>query len=202
MPVIVIEGPDESGKTTLAKYFVDLLQTLLPDTEVTYARSPVKEHGWNHNLNHHLDRLAEVSNRDLLILDRTPEISEPIYGFLRDDRSEGWLSEVSQWGRHNILLVFCQGPLHLEEPHVDAEGWIIEDSGHRIICNLYEFTYLQLERYISSTGLINFQVAKWDRFKTETQQQTWFQIAWWLAHNFPHQRRQIMETRITVEENE
>ena len=68
--------------------------------------------------------------------------------------------------------------------------------------NLYEYTYLQLERYIAATSLMNLQVVKWDRFKPETQQQTWFQIAFWLAHNFPHFRLPLMEARITVEENE
>ena len=77
--MIVLEGPDNSGKTTLASS----IQAWLGGDYVKVIKSPASistdwKKEWEYWL---LDHWHEEEKEGILyILDRTPEISEPIYG--------------------------------------------------------------------------------------------------------------------------
>ena len=77
--MIVLEGPDNSGKTTLASS----IQNWLGGDYVKVIKSPASistswKEEWEYWL---LDHWHEEEKEGILyILDRTPEISEPIYG--------------------------------------------------------------------------------------------------------------------------
>ena len=77
--MIVLEGPDNSGKTTLASS----IQDWLGEDYVKVIKSPASistdwKEEWEYWL---LDHWHEEEKEGILyILDRTPEISEPIYG--------------------------------------------------------------------------------------------------------------------------
>ncbi len=76
MTAIIIEGPDESGKTTLATallgYFGD---------DAAYVKSPAgRSPEWYHYFDSWVGKVMEDTRKPLWIFDRCPEISELVYG--------------------------------------------------------------------------------------------------------------------------
>ena len=196
MPIIVLEGPDESGKTTLARKLEKELSEAFPGPhDVEYQRSPVKEHGWSDEYNRYLPNLASVSNH-LVIQDRIPEISESIYGYVRGNaRNHGWLFEAGDWFDYSIFIVFCKAPSSLSiSTHNDATGRFIDATSHDLICDLYNYTYQELEKLVVHGRLNHFRVGSYDRLKGSKENQwLWYHLWYWLVHIFPKHRGPIAE---------
>lgn len=191
MPVIVFEGPDSSGKTTFALALKAQLQAsrALGELEVEYQRSPVKQHGWSDTYDHYLYDLANVSRDRLIIQDRVPEISEPVYGTLRGSpRGRGWAVDLYQWLQQDILFIYCKGnPRYLEGLHEDALGNKIQDEEHRRINLLYELTFFNIHRTMLWAHPHNFQAIYYDRHITGDWIHLFRDIAGWLARLVPEQ---------------
>lgn len=189
MPIIVLEGPDESGKTTLAERLHDHFMPVFPPANVEIQRSPVKEHGWSHEYNHYLINLCQVTNH-LVIQDRSPEISESIYGYMRGgSRSHGWLMEAGDWFHQPIFMIFCEGPATLRYEHRDAEGLKV---AHDEINLLYDYTFGLLDNLVNSARLTDFQIAKYNRLD-EDQGFFYWQLCYWLSRQFPRERSGILK---------
>ena len=186
MPIIIVEGPDESGKTTLA---VKLREALDPIIRTEYQRSPVKEFGWTDQYNSYTIDLANVTQNHLVVQDRVPEISEAIYGMTRDEiRTHGWVYEAGPWFHELIFLIFCEGPAQLEKGHKDAQGLNVEPM-HEEICLLYDYTYKLLEATVSLAKMPDFRVWKYDRLSPGSEAETYWEISHWLSTRcFPQYR--------------
>ena len=79
MATIIIEGPDSSGKTTLAHALLGWLGPELGHYVKSPARSIAEwDENWNEWNAQHIDKSHE--SEKIYILDRTPEISELVYG--------------------------------------------------------------------------------------------------------------------------
>lgn len=194
MPIIVLEGPDESGKTHLAQTFKEHFTTALESVHVEVQRSPVKEMGWSDEYNHYLASLSLVTSH-LIIQDRTPEISESIYGHMRGNvRTTGWVYEVGGWFYYPIFMVFCLAPYKLENMHKDAEGLDVKHT-HEQICLLYDYTFEQIDKAANMSRFTDFQVAQYNRFANgPTAFWFYWQIANWLTRMWPHERARILES--------
>ena len=112
--MIVLEGPDNSGKTTLASSF----QNWLGGDYVKVIKSPASistswKEEWEYWL---LDHWHEEEKEGILyILDRTPEISEPIYasiyrgGKIRNKLfAEQWI-KMKEYKDLNFLFCMQEG---------------------------------------------------------------------------------------------
>lgn len=143
MPIIVFEGPDESGKTTLAKLIQQQLQGQ-QEIPVEYQHSPTKEFGWSHEydnyLNNHLDLL---SGPGIHLQDRIPEVSESVYGTIRGGPRASWVEDIHHWAHHEVAFIFCEGPTFLQKENRDVMGKHIGEETHTVINFLYRQTYYQ-----------------------------------------------------------
>lgn len=109
--MIVVEGPDGAGKTTLIEAIVDLLQLPVADRVVgkdTQALVNLK-HWTEANVNRGFQKM---------VYDRHRLISEPIYGpILRDQPQEGfvdldWLvTMMRKFYACKPVLIYCLPPL-------------------------------------------------------------------------------------------
>jgi len=186
MPIIVLEGPDESGKTTLATKLRDTLEPVI-DTE--YQRSPVREHGWSEQYNNYLINQSRAIGH-LLVQDRIPEISESVYGFMRGEpRTHGWVYEAGDWFHQPIFMVFCEGPGILQTTHKDAEGLAI---AHAEVALLYDYTYWLLEQTSIMARMTEFKVVKYNRF-SDDQSEFFWSLLQWLTFCFPHRRVEFVK---------
>ena len=126
--VIVLEGPDGGGKTTLAGEIIEAWRTgKYPKIEsASITKSPAgRETEWKSNYETWVDSHSLKSRvTHLDILDRTPEISEFVYGNVMrgksrlDDPIDVWAGFDEQ-----VLLVFCMG-----EPNQDSDRMVIHQD--------------------------------------------------------------------------
>lgn len=191
MPIIVFEGPDESGKTTFA---LSLYQTLSPvfPGRIMYQRSPMSDHDWSPNYSHYLADQANINGDYLVIQDRVPEIGESTYGIWRGDpRGRGYLYEVYNWMNQEVLMVFCKGFPTLDGYHKDTEGNPLANLDHQAICLLYEQAYFNIRSAMLHGHPHHFRAIKYDR-QSKT---SWLDTAWtirsWLSELFPDDESEI-----------
>jgi hypothetical protein len=183
MPIIAIEGPDESGKTTLAQSLTNLLDGVVP---VDYQRSPVKEHGWSKEYNTYLTRMSDLAHDRLIIQDRVPEISEAVYGnVLRGkSRSRGWAYELYRWINEPIFLIFCSGPYRLKSNHSDVQGNDIGPIEHQIVSAMYDHVCEQLANVVIWSHPHSFEVGMY-WYGSKSWVSLFNQIRRWLIFRFP-----------------
>lgn len=109
--MIILEGPDNSGKSTLA----NAIQTWLGPESCYIIKSPASVSvDWDDNwsswaVDHYYD---EEQDGRLYILDRTPEISEPIYASIYRQgniRNRDFLKEWQSLKQHMdyTQILFC-----------------------------------------------------------------------------------------------
>ena len=192
MPIVLFEGPDGSGKTTFAKALTETLSFLKPE----YRRSPVKEFGWAPNYQTYLADSAAISDHPphLIVQDRTPEISESIYGvgFDRKPRGRGYLYETFRWLQQDIFMVFCRNDEHyLMGQHEDVEGNPLRDRDLQLIQLMYDHTYFQLRSAMLFGQPHTFRVMEHSRFNTRD----WLHVMWainrWLQLIYPDRANEI-----------
>lgn len=166
MPVVVFEGPDEAGKTTLINATAQVLDNVgLPFTVV---KSPAgKERHWEEGWDvwastQGLDKRYEA--RHVFLLDRTPEISEWVYGILRNKtRLPQPLQALSSFKVSPKFLVMCLPRYHLNttEQHFDPFGQDVgfKSAGQHLL-------YSAIDQMFRVTETPSFRYFRWDRFDT------------------------------------
>lgn len=107
--IVILEGPDNSGKTMLARHLQDMIGPY-----ALYLKSPAGVHQeWKDEWNHWVgDVCHSIQPPFTAILDRVPEISEPIYGlmFRGQNRAKNAVNEWVSWNEFRLLLVICEPP--------------------------------------------------------------------------------------------
>lgn len=131
---IVLEGPDASGKSTLATKLGELLR--LP---VYRGIGPVRSE---------LDftsRWMEYCTRDVGVFDRHFCISEPIYNRFFDRGGVFYQAEtIADFFCERPVIIYCQSPSHTLDTHVgtsptDTPEYLTELAvQHARICEAYD----------------------------------------------------------------
>jgi hypothetical protein len=111
--MIIVEGPDGAGKSTLVKW----LNEQIEDSFVTRWNIPPKT-------KRQLDRNLEVSWLLIkcgksIIQDRSPWITEPIYNALKNgtNRKCTWLPYQMQLNSLQPIIIYCRPPYEVIREH-------------------------------------------------------------------------------------
>ena len=147
---IIIEGPDESGKTTLA---IALLGYFYPD--VGLLKSPAgKSPDWYPYFDNWVGRVTTAAAQSILLLDRVPEISEAVYGPIMrgSSRLNSPLGSLLNLPK-NGLVIFCQFPRtrprgDLFEEHTVTGGRIIMPSDQLAIAGAYKIVESFVKQFV------------------------------------------------------
>lgn len=104
--MIILEGPDHSGKSTLA---AELAKNLgIPVTHPGGAPKTTSEEA-----NCMMQQIELASHK--IIHDRVTCISQPVYNTMRGDgvNSDHYLPYIRQFEQHrSVVIIFCRPPLH------------------------------------------------------------------------------------------
>lgn len=99
--MIVVEGVDNSGKSTLITH---LITTVLKDWGVQLSEGPPK---WPGEQNERVRRYLDL--KDKIIFDRHPCVSQLIYGQLRTHSDEIDIELIKQFYARRPLFIYCDG---------------------------------------------------------------------------------------------
>ncbi len=157
MTVIILEGPDGSGKTTLALKIAE-------EYEGAYIKSPAgKGPGWSPSYDYWASSFAVETDNPLFVLDRTPEISELIYGSIL--RGGSRLTHPAQsiytLAHKKIMVIFCTPPYFLEGEHLDPSGNRIDQKRHLAIKGGYKVVK-EMVKAVTKVGI-------WDYHQPEAE---------------------------------
>lgn len=106
---VVIEGPDNSGKSTLAKYLADRI-----DFPLQHSGGPPKS---DDEFAFRLDRLFRM---DDVIFDRFPVISEAVYGPILSRESLITPTSKIRFFARKPIIIYCRPPLNVLMRVVDG----------------------------------------------------------------------------------
>ncbi len=133
---IIIEGPDESGKTTLA---IALLGYFYPEAWI--LKSPAsKSPDWYPFFENWVGKVTVEAAQSILLLDRVPEISEAVYGPIMRGSSRlnsplGSLLNLPS----NGLVIFCHSkPGALENEHYAGDQLLLRPEDQEAIVGAYK----------------------------------------------------------------
>ena len=149
--IIVIEGADNSGKTTLAK---DLSNVLWPWG--IYMKSPGAGRGgeWEPSLDVWINLLNAIPSPFVPILDRTPEVAEFVYSWAdvkeqRICRSKKLIHSMRSWMNLDIRFILATHN-DFQPGEQTVLGKQINEEEHRRIQSCYSMiTYLLNQSGIS-----------------------------------------------------
>jgi len=137
MPIVIVEGPDNAGKTTLINHMASTL-----GLNYVPGEGPAKS---SEEINERVKRYAKIDNA---IFDRHPCISQAIYNKFRINAPVVMPHLVREFYAREKLIIFCVGKPNIEghvvKPHderVDAAGTRHADlvnENHLWICEEYE----------------------------------------------------------------
>jgi hypothetical protein len=143
MPVIVVEGPDESGKSTLAAALRVMIhpQPIFRRSPATFAGSP-----WNEYTCQLVDELSTSPN--LYIMDRCSEISEMVYGptIRGTARPASYIHEWYDWDER-VCLIFAKAYRDPLDLHRDVTGRPIDNSQHEQTRAIYEVMHAMFRHH-------------------------------------------------------
>ena len=130
---LIIEGPDNSGKSTLAGYLSRVLK--MPVIE---GKGPPK------SVDEINQRVISYSQYKGVIFDRHPAISNQIYDLARGCKPQIRPDILQEYffKDENKIMIFCRGDRSLDT-HVVKEGESPEHiemvhKNHRMLCDLYD----------------------------------------------------------------
>lgn len=164
MKTVVFEGPDEAGKTTLINATARVLDNVsLPFSVI---KSPAgRERAWHPSWDRWSDTqgLQEMTTdvaKHVFLLDRTPEISEFVYGVLRQHtRLFNPLETLDRFPVGDKMLVLCLPKYHLNttEQHFDPFGDDVgfKSAGQHLLYSAIHQLYSPARR---------MPYFRWDRF--------------------------------------
>jgi hypothetical protein len=167
--LVILEGPDESGKTTLAHALLGYADT--QDLKPRYIKSPAgKDRGWFPSWDNWVThRYEETDSRSIFVLDRVPEISEVVYSWAltRRMRARHPLTTLFDWVNKPIIYVNCMGIGGLDGSHRDPFGQSIRDNHYRV-CIGYDLLSRVIDRYV--------QVVEYNRYEYDRQGENWLNV--------------------------
>jgi len=154
MPVIILEGADNTGKSTLAEA---LHAHFGPNAVV--VKSPAKYFDWDDSMNEWTSEFVEassvMSSNFYFILDRVPEISELIYGAIfRTPCTERFPHFLRSLQSHRVMFVLCTHD-GFEEGELDKVGNLIAQPNHEKIVAAYTVMSYVLARSGVQVHLFN-----------------------------------------------
>lgn len=154
MAVIVIEGVDNSGKSTLANRMKDFF---LPSCTIQRSEGPDKGNGEiNERIRTYNVMISQSARSGTLIFDRHPCISEPIYSRYRGIRQcsvDPMLIE-NFYERHPLFIYCADRGLrgHVEKKHDKPEHLTSIKDNHNAIVEDYMFWALSRAHIIYRVG--------------------------------------------------
>jgi predicted HAD superfamily Cof-like phosphohydrolase len=130
MTIIVIEGPDASGKSTLAKHLAHVL-----DRTIQPSEGPPKYPG---EINERLARYSTLG--DDIIYDRHPVVSEEVYAYALRRTTDVSLVTMQYFYAQRPLFIYCD-PLtrdlprtHNKKPHDTPEHlYAVHENYERLV---------------------------------------------------------------------
>lgn len=96
MTTIILEGPDNSGKSTLANLILQEVPLILQQSE-----GPEKFPG------EMIERITRYAKMENVLYDRHPAISQPIYNMFREDATPVPQDLIDQLMATKPLIIFC-----------------------------------------------------------------------------------------------
>ncbi len=159
--IIILEGPDGQGKTTLAAALMGFLESR--EVEVEYHKSPAGQStDWDVTWGVWVKIFEKVyhdtKGQRFVILDRVPEISEPIYAFANNRKSRyeypvrGW----AEWNTAVVFPIFCMAHSDLHKKHRDPWGTKIGKEAHSTITALYDYTAWLFQFFMPHTFMYDY----------------------------------------------
>lgn len=107
---IILEGPDSTGKSTLARIIAEHVPY-----EIKGGEGPSKSQ------KEILDRATRYLRRDNMIFDRHPCVSEPIYGRFREPATFLPTPVIDYFYRSKPLFIYCYGGAYGEHQLKDYD---------------------------------------------------------------------------------
>jgi len=147
---IIVEGPDNSGKTTLASA---LMARVKPWG--IYLKSPAsRDIDWWFEYSHWVSHICHnIKPPFVPIMDRVPEIGELVYGYYYrgDCRLEHTVQSYQSWSQESLspIVVICRWQGITKEVEKTVTGENIDASGLREI----DLLYGMMARLLGSSGL-------------------------------------------------
>lgn len=138
MPAIILEGPDESGKTMLA---TALYGYTYPNSVVT--KSPAASPLWHDEYGMYVQKHLGRNDGRTWIFDRVPEISELVYGAVKREavRLADPMQSLKSLRHPKVMVIACRrSGIHIDQHH-DAEGDFIDASEHDQIVGGYKVAF-------------------------------------------------------------
>lgn len=127
---IILEGPDNSGKSTLAEYLSQHLQLPIQGSE-----GPPKYAGEIH------DRLARYAKLRNYIFDRHPVVSQAIYGAFREGSDKPTEDETHEFYGSRPLIIYCRAKTldgHVLKDHDTPDHMKMVEANNQAIIGLYD----------------------------------------------------------------
>lgn len=132
--MIILEGPDNSGKTTLAKKLSEVVGW------------PLEHSGGPTTAQDRHRRMQWVFEQENIILDRVPCISEPVYGTVcRGTNCFEGTTYLTKLIKRNPLIIYCRPPTsiivnieHELSKYADGDHHISVENNKFAIIGAYE----------------------------------------------------------------
>lgn len=135
--IVVVEGPDNSGKSTLVKHLASKL-----GVHYVPGEGPAKS---GKEINARVERYHQM---DGVIFDRHPCVSQAIYNKFRDSSPSVDFDLTIEFYRKDPLIIYCRGREDLNGHQVKEHDLRKDETGlphidlvrlhHRDICNSYD----------------------------------------------------------------
>lgn len=149
--MIIIEGPDNSGKTTLAQEICETQKALYVKTyqkEWTYKE--LEEFQWD---------FLDMDYRPI-VFDRYPIVSHYIYSkVIRNDHSYGWddlRRLLLPWRDADVEYIYCRPDLSIIEDYGDRPQMAGVKENTRELVDLYDIMFEAIQAMDITTTLYDW----------------------------------------------